>query len=799
MADKIGRFELLGEIARTQWGCIYKASDPDSGQTVALKVLDLALLGDRAAEMAQGILQEAEATKPLSSHNLATLYGAGEIDGQFCASMEYVQGKSIAAMLAKKEGFSVWDLQDIARQTCQGLDHAHARKVVHYSLEPGKVLVSWDGTVKILGFGISIMGAWAAQASGTAPEVMHYMSPEQLRGEPLDGRSNIFSLGAILYEMVTGRKAFAAEDADQLRQEILMAMPVAPVQILPKVNLALSELIMKALSKLPEERYQSGQELVQDVEKCNESVPKAPVATAAPRASRVAAASPAKPSPKEPAPPGNFQGKKMAAAAGYAGTSTREAESVLPAESNFASPQVSHSNVASNGSAKMSAVSPAELENAPAPSAVPAAGENGNGSGGKHARSFSEIEELPPLAETYVPNPPPAAEVPEVVEPQPAPAPTATIFQDAPAASQEKPKTPPKEIAKKAVEAVAKTPGQLFLYALGAAAIVILLVVGLIGYHSYEERSEEIGTPQATSPGAASNQTQASAQQAPATQLPPAVEVASPADSQQAEEDQRAAVSVAPKYSRRRAARVAPAPVVIPGQLTVNSTPGGAQVLVDGHHDPSWVTPYDLTGLAPGQHLVSISKLGYAPETRTIQVASGSKSFLVVQLAALGATVSVTSAPPGAQIFMDGKDTGHATPAQIQVDHLGNHTFLVRKQGFLDETVTYNLQAGQSLQFGPTLRALGNTDDIRMVGRFKKLFGGGDTSGMGIVSIKTQPKGAQIAVNRRILDKTSPADFYLNPGSYMIDITASGYKNVHRVVNVDRGGKISIDETLDPQ
>jgi hypothetical protein len=239
--------------------------------------------------------------------------------------------------------------------------------------------------------------------------------------------------------------------------------------------------------------------------------------------------------------------------------------------------------------------------------------------------------------------------------------------------------------------------------------------------------------------------------------------------------------------------------VVIPGQLTVNSTPEGAQVLVDGHHNPNWLTPYDMTGLVPGQHLVSISKLGYAPETRTIEVASGSKSFLVVQLAALGAAAFVTSMPPGAQVFMDGKDIGRATPAQIQVDHLGGHTFLVRKQGYLDETATSNLQAGQTFQFAPVLRALGNTDDIKMVGKFKRMFGGGETAGMGIVSIKTQPKGAQIAVNRHILDKGSPVDFYLNPGSYLIDITVSGYKSSHRVINVDRGGKFAIDEVLEPQ
>src|SRR5713226_4138819 len=261
MANKIGRFEILSEIVHSEFSAVYKAADPDSGQTIALKTIQLQMLGDQASVLVDHILQEAESTKPLNSHNIALLYGLEEIDGQFCAAMEYVQGNSIGTMLARKEGFSIWDLQDIARQTCQGLDHAYSHHVVHYSLEPAKIMVTWDGTVKVLGFGASSMGASAVEAGGKASEVMHYMSPEQLRGDVMDARSNLFSLGAILYEMVTERKAFEGEDADQVGQQILEQMPAAPDKINRKVHPALSEVIMKALSKVPEDRYQSGQEL----------------------------------------------------------------------------------------------------------------------------------------------------------------------------------------------------------------------------------------------------------------------------------------------------------------------------------------------------------------------------------------------------------------------------------------------------------------------------------------------------------------------------------------------------------
>jgi hypothetical protein len=169
---------------------------------------------------------------------------------------------------------------------------------------------------------------------------------------------------------------------------------------------------------------------------------------------------------------------------------------------------------------------------------------------------------------------------------------------------------------------------------------------------------------------------------------------------------------------------------------------------------------------------------------------------LFVQLAQLQATILVAAEPAGAQILLDGRDTGRVTPSQISVDKPGNHTILIKKQGYLDETTILNLQPGQSAHFGPTLRQLGSTEEIKTTGKLKKLFGGAP-EGMGTVSVKTQPKGAQIAVNKHILDKNSPAEFFLNPGTYVIDITMTGYKGVQRIVQVEKDGKLAIEESMD--
>ena len=258
------------------------------------------------------------------------------------------------------------------------------------------------------------------------------------------------------------------------------------------------------------------------------------------------------------------------------------------------------------------------------------------------------------------------------------------------------------------------------------------------------------------------------------------------------------AVSVQPKYNPKKKTKTRPAaPAIVAGQLSVSSTPAGAQVQIDGKSDSSWITPLNLNGLNPGQHTLIVSKPGYQAETRNIDVASGSKSIISLQLAQMTAAVSVTSDPAGAAIWMDGKDTGRATPAQISVDKPGNHSFVFKKQGYLDESATTNLQVGQTFRLSPTLRALGNTDDIKIGGKFKKMFGGSNTAGMGTVSVKTQPKGAQVAINNRILDKFSPVELYLDPGTYVVDITLSGFKSVHRVINVEKNGKVSIEESLD--
>jgi PEGA domain len=361
----------------------------------------------------------------------------------------------------------------------------------------------------------------------------------------------------------------------------------------------------------------------------------------------------------------------------------------------------------------------------------------------------------------------------------------------------EKPRTPPSEVAKKAVSEIKKTPPQLFIYSIAGAAAVILLVIFGIWYHIHSGDSDDDGTPAAVANEVAP---QAAAPVNAAVSAQPAAVVSTPAQVvPEAPVEAAPTVSITPKInpknSKKKGKSVAAAPAIVMGQLNIDSAPQGAQIQVDGA--AAGVTPFNLAGLMPGQHTVTVSKPGFVTDTRTINVGSGSKSMVSVQLAVLAASVAAHSEPAGAAVWMDGKDTGKVTPVQISVERPGSHSFVFKKAGYLDETVSANLQVGQTFQLAPTLRALGNTDEIKFGGKFKKVFGGSDAAGMGTVSVKTQPKGAQIAVNNRIVDRMSPADFYLNPGNYVIDVTLTGFKSVHKVIAVEKSGKVVIDESLD--
>jgi hypothetical protein len=416
------------------------------------------------------------------------------------------------------------------------------------------------------------------------------------------------------------------------------------------------------------------------------------------------------------------------------------------------------------------------------------------GSGKGNATSFSEISELPPLKEIYVAPPPPP---PSPFQPEANAVPKATMFDGKTKAAEEKPKVQPREVAEKAIKEIKSLPPKLMVYALsGAGALILLIGIGVTIYIHGLNSDDDAN---AARPAAVTDNTapEASSQPAPKKAAVPAPVATQPAESSESEAPApRATASPKSRTSRTKAA---PAPVVIPGQMAIDSTPQGAQVQVDGRSDPGWVTPFALTNLQPGQHSITVSKAGYSTDTRAVDVTAGNRTTTVVHLAQLMATLVVKSDPAGATIYVDGRDVGTKTPAQVSIDK-GQHVVLVRMMGYIDETMNAQFVLGQTFNFAPALRPMGNADNIKTVGKMSKLFGGkGAQAGQATLSIRTQPKGAQIAVNQHLLEKGSPVDVALDPGNYVIDITLTGYAPIHKIITADKGGKVVVDETMHPQ
>jgi PEGA domain-containing protein len=244
-----------------------------------------------------------------------------------------------------------------------------------------------------------------------------------------------------------------------------------------------------------------------------------------------------------------------------------------------------------------------------------------------------------------------------------------------------------------------------------------------------------------------------------------------------------------------------PAPVAPPapteGQLIVSSVPTGAAVEIEGRAGQSWKTPETVPGLTPGTYKVTFSMPGFAPETRSIQVTAGARTPLDVRLNAVKGFITIGGSPAGAEVFINGKDTGRVTPIQFLVEP-GVQSIVLRKSGYLEAGTELKLVAGQSVNYAPSLMVAGRTDNIQLVnGGMGKMFGaGGSSQGKARIEIKSEPKGAQVMINGTPLQKTTPVEVQVEPGSYDITIQKDGYKPVKESAIVGIDDRIKIDRPL---
>lgn len=263
--QQLGRYQLIAEIGRGSTGVVYKAKDPIIDRVVAIKTIDFRRLGEGQASAQARFFQEAKSAGRLSHPNIVTIYDAGEAQGCAYIAMELLEGLSLREMLDEGLPVSVGRALEIAAQIARGLAYAHEHGIVHRDVKPANVILVGSRRAKITDFGIARLATGNVTADGELAGSPKYMSPEQVRGEALDGRSDIFSLGAMLYEMMIGKPPFDGESVSAIMQAVLTHEPPAPSALNAQVPPEVDRLVLRMLAKQPEDRYPSTRTLLREV------------------------------------------------------------------------------------------------------------------------------------------------------------------------------------------------------------------------------------------------------------------------------------------------------------------------------------------------------------------------------------------------------------------------------------------------------------------------------------------------------------------------------------------------------
>ncbi len=256
--DRIGRYEVVIELGRGAMGVVYKARDPKIGRDVAIKTIRLAEQADPSETVAlrDRLFREAQSAGRLSHPGIVTIYDIEEEDGLAYISMEFVEGRTLEAMMNAGETREPGFIVDVLQQTAAALDYAHSREIVHRDIKPANIMVTAEGRVKITDFGIARISSSKLTQTGTVVGTPTYMPPEQVRGDAsIDGRADQFSLGVIAYELVTGRKPFHGDSLTAVIFKIVSEEPEPPSRLNPRVSADLEGAILKALAKDPNNRH----------------------------------------------------------------------------------------------------------------------------------------------------------------------------------------------------------------------------------------------------------------------------------------------------------------------------------------------------------------------------------------------------------------------------------------------------------------------------------------------------------------------------------------------------------------
>ena len=708
----IGRYRLLGELGRGAMGVVYRAEDPNIGRTVALKTQRLDIQGEEQEELLRRLRQEARLAGVLNHPNIVTIYDAGEQDKLFYIAMEYIEGHTLQSMLKPGVPLPIDQMVEIARQICAGLDYAHARQIVHRDIKPANIMITPEGAAKIMDFGIAKTGTGMTSA-GQVLGTPSYMSPEQVKGKALDGRSDLFSMGVILYEAITGQKPFTGDTITTIIYKIVNEEPLPPREIDLTVHPGLNQVITKALAKKLDQRYQRGWDLARDLMNYKSLATAMPTAhdadntialtTAQLRAqaellekkvvagavqSKTAAPAPATDKPaaapaaaaapvavaKTPSPVGPT--KPAAPSAGMPGSTKIllavvgvlllvvgiQSRTMWRARHQQQEPQPS-------------ATKPV----APAPTPVPP------------PTTTTSTDAAPPAnapATTTAVNPPSGTQ-PTAVKPADS---TTSTTPDATAAKKSEKKSAAKSAAKKELTTVPESP---------AVAPALITVNGQLRVVSTPSGAEVAvdGKPAGTTP-------------ITLPEMAPGAHTVLFTKSGYRNESRNVEVE------RGKRAQVNAVLVSSTATVNVNSTPVGASVVIDGS-DTGKLTPAQVQ-VAEGSHKVTLKLQGWHSAETSFTLKPGeSYNFTPVLTRDSGklgffrkvfagdpadkGAVIIRTQPPGASVLVDGTSLARTTPIQRHPLDPGKHHITIKLQGYKTIERDVTIEKGQAVNLSTPL------------------------------------------------------------------------------------------------
>ena len=259
----IGRFTVQNEIGRGSYGVVYAAHDPVLGREVAIKIIPLASEERYRTQIEASFLREAKSAGGMSHPSIVTIYDAGKTDALAYIAMERLHGQDLHEYLASGNRMSPRQAAAMMMRVADAIHYANKRGLVHRDIKPSNIFLSRDLKPKLLDFGTALAPVSEPPSRGSRQLVgtPNYMSPEQAKGESLDARSDIFSLGTILYELLAGRRAFDGRTVDETLDRVLGAAPRPVEKIRPETPPALAQIVQKAMARDPGDRYQKASEL----------------------------------------------------------------------------------------------------------------------------------------------------------------------------------------------------------------------------------------------------------------------------------------------------------------------------------------------------------------------------------------------------------------------------------------------------------------------------------------------------------------------------------------------------------